>query len=124
MAFTAVNVYDMVKVAFTGATPSVVTTGGGHYSAGVVSFTALPGTVTFTSQAANTTITYTETAGSAATVLATGGVAGAAFPNGQCPHHVNLPRWFYDFSPGGSCYCTHSGFGTNPTDSESLVHSI
>ena len=32
---------DQVKVAFTGATPTVATTGTGHYAAGVVSFTAI-----------------------------------------------------------------------------------
>ena len=41
LTFTAVNAYDMVKVAFTGATPTVATTGTGHYAAGVVSFGAI-----------------------------------------------------------------------------------
>ena len=108
LTFTAVNAYDMVKVAFTGATPSVVTTGGGHYSAGVVSFTALPGTVTFTSQAANTVITYTETAGSAATVTPPlDGTAGTAFPNGDTIT-LTFPTGFTISAPTGTSYCTHS----------------
>jgi hypothetical protein len=107
LTVTAVNAYDMVKVAFTGATPTVAPTGTGHYAAGVVSFTSTTGTVTFTTQAANTAITYTETAGSAALVTNTGGGTTSTAPNGDS---ITLTL------PAGFTISTPAGLVTSPTD--------
>jgi hypothetical protein len=113
LTFTAVNAYDMVKVAFTGATPTVATTGTGHYAAGVVSFGAVGDTVTFTTQAANTVITYTETAGSAATPTAVGGVAGTAVPNGDTIT-LTFPAGFTITAPTGTVTAPTQGLVTIP----------
>ena len=100
LTITATNAWDMVKVAFTGATPTVATTGTGHYAAGVVSFASTTGSVMFTTQAANTTITYTETAGSAAVVTNTGGVEGTPYPNGDTIT-LTFPTGFTISAPTG-----------------------
>jgi len=130
LTFTAVNAYDQVKVAFTGATPTPTTTGGGHYAGGVVSFTSTPGTVTFTTQAAATVITYTETAGSAAGVAMTGGVAGTAFPNGDTVS-LTFPAGFTISTPGAGSILTAPTSGlvqippaTSPTYGASHVNVV
>jgi hypothetical protein len=124
LTITSAAATDQVKVAFTGATPTVVAGAGGHYAAGVVSFTAASATVTFTTQAANTTITYTTTVGNPTVTPSAGATLGTTFPNGDSIT-LTFPAGFTISAPMGLVTAPTSGLvQIPPAVSPSYVPSV